>query len=413
MLEKHNQTSSALVVWSGHCRLGYLPWCRANSTPGHPGALPMIPLGGNGHLVTEDRGHLFDCISDIDAVSRWLACQKDNANTLDYYRREIERFLLWLGIERGRALSEATGEDIALFDDLLQAPERWPQWYGDAVPRDDPRWRPWSVKLSARSRLAALSTVNRCFRWLVTQGYLRRNPVDGAGLRLRPPRKGALIERYLDERLWQEVLETIEQMPRETRRQQRRYHRARWVMIALYSMLARASEFCNAKMGDIKRVRRPSGTQWWWQVRGKHRSAADDPDNVPIPPALIRELEVYRMHLGLSPLPEPDDETPMVVRTRRRAGMLQPVDRTTLWRIVKEVFALSADRIAEHNPQGAEHLREASPHWLRHTGITHFIDSGVSLKDAQSLSRHMSLKDLGTYAHSDRDRLYEQVARCR
>ncbi|WPL18977.1 site-specific tyrosine recombinase XerC [Thiorhodovibrio winogradskyi] len=85
--------------------------------------------------------------------------------------------------------------------------------------------------------------------------------------------------------------------------------------------------------------------------------------------------------------------------SRRRTGQRPPG------------FTLAAEQIDEDNPAGAEHLRAASPHWLRHTGITHWIDAGVSLKDAQSLSRHRSLQDLGTYAHSDRDRLYEQVAR--
>jgi hypothetical protein len=179
---------------------GWLPWCipaSAEESP-HPGALPPIPAGGDGWLIAPDRGHLADCRSDLEAVSRWLARQKDNPNTLAAYQREIERFLLWLGLERGKALSEATGEDITLFDDLLQAPERWPQWYGEAKPRHDPEWKPWSGRLSARSRYAALAVVNRCYRWLVTQGYLRLNPVDAAGLRLRQPRAAAVQERFLD-----------------------------------------------------------------------------------------------------------------------------------------------------------------------------------------------------------------------
>lgn len=393
-------------------RFGHLPWCSPDSrgSPCHPGALPPIPLGGDGPLVTEDRGHLPDCQNDLEAVSRWLARQKDNRHTLEAYRREIERFLLWLGLERGKSLSEATGEDITLFDDLLQAPERWPQWYGELKPRSDPAWKPWTGKLSARSRHAALSVVNRCYRWLVAQGYLKRNPVDAAGLRLRRPRKASVQERYLDHDLWQAVLATVETMPRDTPRDLRRYHRSRWVMHALYAMLARASEFCTAQMGDLIKISRPSGVQWWWRIRGKHRSEADAPDEVPVPPGLIRELGVYRAHLGLSPLPEPGEATPMVLSVQvGEGGALLPIDRTNLWRIVKSVFAATADRIEDENPAGAEHLRAASPHWLRHTGITHWIDEGVSLKDAQALSRHRSLQDLGTYAHSDRDRLYAQV----
>jgi site-specific recombinase XerD len=352
-------------------------------------------------LIASERGHLADCRSDLEAVTRWLARQKDTPNTLAAYQREIERFLLWLGLARGKALSEATGEDITLFDDLLQSPERWPQWYGEPKPRHDPSWRPWSGKLSARSRYAALSVVNRCYRWLVAQGYLRLNPVEAAGLRQA---------RFLDARLWQAVLAQVQAMPQHTATQRARYHRARWVVMALYAMLARASEFCNARMGDLIPVRRPSGLQWWWQVRGKHRSEADAPDAVPVPPALMDELSLYRAHLCLSPLPAPDEATPMVVSLYPQRDGWAPLDRTTLWRLIKGVFAATAAAIADTDPDGAAHLRAASPHWLRHTGITHRLDAGLGLKEAQALSRHRSLQALSPYTHADRDALYAQVA---
>ena len=256
--------------------------------------------------------------------------EKDNPNTLAAYQREIERFLLWLGLARGKALSEATGEDIALFDDLLQFPERWPQWYGAPRPRRDPNWKPWSGRLSARSRLGALAVVNRCYRWLVAQGYLRLNPVEAAGIRLRQARAAPVQERFLDAGLWQAVRAQVEAMPRATPSQQARYHRTRWVIMALYGMLARASEFTSARMGDLVQVRRPSGTQWWWQVRGKHRSEADAPDAVPVPPALMDELSLYRAHLGLSPLPAPDEATPMVVSLYPQRDVWAALNRTTL-----------------------------------------------------------------------------------
>jgi len=58
----------------------YLPWCLSDSTETspHPSALPPIPAGGAGWLIAPERGHLADCASDLQAVSRWLAQQKDN-----------------------------------------------------------------------------------------------------------------------------------------------------------------------------------------------------------------------------------------------------------------------------------------------------------------------------------------------
>ncbi|WP_201244396.1 tyrosine-type recombinase/integrase [Halochromatium salexigens] len=401
-----------LIPVSEPAPIDWLPWCLSDSaeTSPHPGALPPVPAGGSGWLIAPERGHLADCRTDLQAVSRWLARQKDQPLTLEAYRHELERFLLWLGLERGKALSEATGEDISLFDDLLQYPERWPQWYGERHPRSDPRWRPWTQKLSARSRHEALTTVERCYAWLIKQGYLRYNPFEAAAVRLRAPRLAAVQARYLDERLWQAVLEQVQAMPQATATQRARYERTRWVVMALYALLARASEFCHARMGDLVPLRRPSGVQWWWQVRGKHRTEADAPDEVPIPPALIEALSRYRTHLGLSPLPEPGETTPMVLSLYPKRDGWAPVNRSTLWRVVKQVFAATADTIEANDPDGAAHLRAASPHWLRHTGITHRLDEGLGLKEAQALSRHRSLKDLGTYAHADRDALYARVA---
>lgn len=390
----------------------WLPWCLSESpeTSPHPGALPPIPAGGSGWLIEPDRGHLADCQSDLEAVERWLARQNNNLGTLKVYRHEIERFLLWLGLERCKALSEATGEDISLFNDLMQYPERWPQWYGEPRPRFDPRWRPWTRRLSDRSRYASLWVINLCYRWLVQVGYLRLNPVNAADFDLRVPRPPAVQKRFLDEELWAAVLQQIENMPRENDYQNARYHRARWVVIALTTTLARASEFTKARMGDLIRIRQPSGLQWWWQVRGKHRSKADPPVRVPIPPYLINELSVYRTSLGLSALPELNEGTPMILSLYPKRDGWSPLSRrSALWSLIKGIFSATADVIEEHNPHGAAHLRAASPHWLRHTGITDLLDAGIAIKDVQSMSRHRSLKALYPYVHVDRDALYTRV----
>lgn len=58
------------------------------------------------------------------------------------------------------------------------------------------------------------------------------------------------------------------------------------------------------------------------------------------------------------------------------------------------MFAATAETLAETDPDGAARLRAASPHWLRHSGITHCLDAGIGLKEVQALSRHRSLQAL-------------------
>ncbi|WP_201247118.1 hypothetical protein [Halochromatium salexigens] len=126
--------------------------------------------------------------------------------------------------------------------------------------------------------------------------------------------------------------------------------------MALYALLARASEFCNARMGDLVPLRRPSGVHWWWQVRGKHRTEADAPDEVPIPPALIEALSRYRSHLGLSPLPEPGEPTPMVLSLYPKRDGWAAVNRSKLWRLIKQVFTATTEAIEADDPDGAAHF---------------------------------------------------------
>lgn len=390
-------------------RTGWLPWCERPADPAatpHPGQLGPLPRGGDGPLVTADRGHLADCPDDLRAVARWLARHKDSPHTLAAYRTHIERFLLFLGRERGKALSAASPEDLNAFDDLLQAPQRWPHWYAEApFERTDPRWRPLTRPLTGRSRYYAVAVVSRCYRWLVQVGYLRRNPVAASSAQTRAPQRSPVQERYLDAELWHALQATIAALPQATAAQRARYHRARWVFSALYATLARASELTAARMGDLYPVRRPGGTQWWWRVHGKHRRAQDDADEVPVPRALIDELAVYRRHLGLPAQPEPGEQTPLVVGLYPRRDGWRPLHRSTLHRLVKAVTHAAAERLEAEDPDGAERLRRASAHWLRHTGITHRLDAGWTLKDLQPVSRHADLRSLGVYAHAGRDRL--------
>ncbi|MFP4129220.1 MAG: tyrosine-type recombinase/integrase [Halorhodospira sp.] len=394
---------------------GFFPWCLAEWDPDnaatptpHPGGYGPIPLGGgSGYLLTDDGGHLAGCSSDLEAVALYLARHRRNQHTARSYRKEVERFLLWLGLERDRALSEARPEDLTLYDDLLRNPRRWAHWYTDhRRPRTDPQWRPFQGTLSAGARHYALAVVNRLYNWMTEQGYLRLNPVNASAAEIESARKPARQERYLNPQLWRTLIEAIETMPVRTARQRARYERARWVVRALYTMLARASEFADATQGSIYAVERPEGRQWWWTVRGKHRRRHDPPDHVPLPQALIDDLARYRSYLGLPPSPAPGETTPMIVSLYPQRDGWQPVTRRTVYRIVKDAGEHAAALLEERGEeQRAALMRRASTHWLRHTGITHRVDAGVRFHELQRLSRLKTIEMLRTYTHAEDDRL--------
>lgn len=401
---------------------GWLPWslpdtedvAPSNAASPHPGQLPPIPRGGMGYLRGQDEHELAGCCDDLYATALWVdRSARRNSLTAEKYRREIERFLLWLGLARGRALSEATVEDIRCYDDVLRHPEQHPDWYGPQVKRSDPRWRPWTRPLSAQARYNSLRIVHRVYDWLVRRGYLRFNVVDSADVVEAAPRRRAQQYRFLPEAVWQDVLTLVDTPPADDASafSWLRYTRNRWILYALYHLGARASELAEARQGDLFIVQRGSQRHWRWQVRGKHRRAMDDPDDIPVPGRLISVLSEYRHALGLSPYPTPGERTPMVVTLYPVRDGWKGVSRKQLFEISKALFRETAARMCDESPEHARILESASTHWLRHTFVTHLLAQGVSIQDARELARHRDIGSTQVYAHSEQDRLAEITER--
>jgi integrase len=59
-------------------------------------------------------------------------------------------------------------------------------------------------------------------------------------------------------------------------------------------------------------------------------------------------------------------------------------------------FATAAGVIEGDNPQLAEKLRRASPHWMRHTHATHALESGAKLTTVRDNLRHASISTTST-----------------
>ena len=59
--------------------------------------------------------------ADVDAFLTWMAVEKGRArNTLAAYRRDLGRYLTWLG-EHGVAVRDATNEDVEAHVEWLRA----------------------------------------------------------------------------------------------------------------------------------------------------------------------------------------------------------------------------------------------------------------------------------------------------
>ncbi len=65
---------------------------------------------------------------DVAAITAWLARYADSQATLQTYRRDVERLLLWAVQQRGKPLSSLTHEDLLLYQRFLADPQPAARW---------------------------------------------------------------------------------------------------------------------------------------------------------------------------------------------------------------------------------------------------------------------------------------------
>jgi site-specific recombinase XerD len=328
--------------------------------------------------------------NDMQAVQTWLAEFHDSPQTQRHYRKEAERLLLWAFIQRGKALSSLTREDCLAYEQFLADPQPRDVWCGPKAPRFSEHWKPFTGPLGHSSRRTALLIINALFTYLVKAGYLSGNPL---ALLKRRDRSGAQahvgVERFLELDQWQALWDTVADLPQDDDKARRYYERARYLLAFLYLLGPRVSELAENRMGDFRELR----GRWWWQVTGKGAKTA----RVPVNNDMVQALQRYRLFLGLSLMPTPDEKTPLVLNLKGTSG----ISANMIYRLVKELVVHAADRLASEDPYKAEKLRRASTHWLRHTSITHQADAGISLRHLQRSARHAKLDTTGLYLHTE------------
>ena len=122
------------------------PLERLRLTPALSGA-----AGSNRASATATRIAAAD---DLAAVTAWLARYADSAATLQTYRREVERLILWAVLQLGKPLSSLTHEDLLAYARFLADPQpaaRWVLSGSMKLARSHSDWRPFAGSLSAGS----------------------------------------------------------------------------------------------------------------------------------------------------------------------------------------------------------------------------------------------------------------------
>lgn len=371
-----------------------------------------------------------DFEQDYLGAHAFLYAYKDNKATFNAYRREVERLLHWSWQKAQKSIFELRRPEIESYIKFCQKPPK--SWIGlskpsrfvmkDGTRKPNLNWRPFVATVSksaaragekpskdnyalsekaVREIFAVLSTF---YNFLIQDEYTEVNPIMQVRQKSKFIRKtqGPKKIRRLSDLQWAFVIETAEFMAKKDDRQERTL----FILSALYLMYLRVSELVvterwSPKMNDFKR---DHDGLWWFTTVGKGNKERQ----IAVSRAMLAALKRWRKHLGLSPLPSPDDQTPLVP-TDRGGGSMTSTNQ--IRNIVQACFDLAAERMIDEGlGEEVGDLQSATVHWLRHTGISDDVkrrprehvrdDAGHSSSqttdryiDVDLRERHQSAKD--------------------
>ncbi|WP_263079897.1 site-specific integrase [Endozoicomonas sp. Mp262] len=205
--------------------------------------------------------------------------------------------------------------------------------------------------------------------------------------KISSPEERGGIEHYLNEELWQIILEYTDQLPQESRREAAEYNRLRYIMRLFYFTGGRITELASACMGDFYM----RDNNWWLKIKGKCNRI----ERIPAHKEMIEALQVYRSSHGFTDLPARNEKTPLIMALfqQRRVGV------NMIYRIIKKHFQDIAAVIKTKHPNYAYTLQSATPHWIRHTAISHLTNKNVKPQHVQKFARHSNANSTAKYQH--------------
>lgn len=258
----------------------------------------------------------------------------------------------------------------------------------DATP-DKRKYKP-----SQQTLTATFTAIIAFYKYLMNEEYLNGNPAQIAKGDCRHFIKDAQIKevRRLTEAQWQYVFDLTLALAE----QDHVYERSLFVISALKTLFLRISELSKRPQWSpvMSHFWEDTEGNWWLKVYGKGRKLRD----VTVPNSFIPYLKRYRIYRGLSPLPSPGENHPIVEKIRGQGGMTA----RQLTRIVQDIFDKAYEQLRQaEGDDKARKLKEASTHWLRHTGASMEVERGRALKDLS--------EDLGHSSMATTDTVYVQT----
>lgn len=329
--------------------------------------------------------------NDFTYTLSFLKSYTGSEGTFNSYRREAERLLQWTWHIRRKTLQELRRDDIEQYIHFCQNPPH--QWISTKkVPRfiekeglrqPNPDWRPFVSGIPKFQRKSGLTPtvegfqlsqgaiqeifaiLSTLYNFLIAEEYLVSNPVALIRQKskfIRKRQQNAPVRR-LSRVQWEAVLEAAESLADQAPEM---HERTRFMLSLLFGMYLRISELAASdrwipSMNDFSK---DSNGHWWFTTVGKGNKERQ----IAVSDAVLDSLARWRLFLGMTPLPSPADQSPLLPKIRGNGPMR---NTAPIRRIIQTCFDLAGSQLRSRGlSEEADNLAVATVHWLRHTGIS-------------------------------------------
>lgn len=308
-----------------------------------------------------------------------------------------------------------------------------------------PGLAPLARPLSVKSRRDALAALKKFFGELAHAQYLDHNAFakitvflgneydDAGNARRVAARPRIQVERSLTKEAWGFAMRVLSALPDSASAA-----RMRFILAFAYSTGLRRSELCGAfrddigiryagaELGSIHLLRvvgkgakerfiplvpavlAALGTLGdYLETRGLPRDPLACPVGTPLIPALPDKRDIGRVRREAAASGADAHEVAAALATLARdAG---PIHHVLLFRAVKRFFATATAVALREDSPHARAFSAVSPHWLRHTFVSHALAHGMSLESARNFAGHDSLDTTSIYATAEVGRQYREA----
>jgi len=351
-------------------------------------------------------------------------------HTYDRFRNDVERFLLWSFIEKKKPIDQLRKSDFLEYADFCWQPPI--TWIGtsnqerfkitNGYSSANEHWFPFKIQSpksqkanyvidkkkyrpSQQTLTSMFTAIIAFYNYLMAEDFCIGNPAQIAKKDCRHFIIDAQVKeiKRLTSSQWQYVLDTAVEMADENPM----FERNLFVIAALKTLFLRISELSERPNWSpaMSHFWQDEDENWWLKVFGKSRKLRD----ITVPIDFLPFLERYRASRGLIGLPSSNENDVLVEKIRGQGGMTS----RHLRRLVQAVFDQAYENMRiSAGANKALKLKEASSHWLRHTGASMEIERGRPLKDISEDLGHASMATTDTvYVQSENKKRAESGKR--